>query len=750
LLAKRPTYSAESTLQRRVGAPTWEGNPIGIGTRSFRATGPLLVVGPVVVLLLGSVSVLPSASGRTPLHKPGGGNLHAAQTPPSYCGVYTASLSVRSPNPASGPPGTHVTLVGSGFYGLGQAGWIEFWLSDASGADLSTLGYVPSGTPEPFNVTFDLPGAGVNGRLALGTYQIWALNSSTPANCANAQFTLTATDAGLACESYAPVLNVTSPIPAVGAAGTSVTLQGVGFYDLNLTYLYWASADGLGLTYLANVSTGATGGWFNFTVVVPAGFAPGTYVFWAFDGTTPPYDCAAVEFNLTSAGPTITLAPATGAGGTAVTVNGTGFDVSDTSVTITGAVLLFPLPCTLSGGSITGSCFFQVDGGVAGSHTISGVGNVGGGPGDTGTATFTLLPSLILNSSSGPVGSSFTISGIDFSAFPAAVDVSFDGRLLTPTGGTNCGRGSSATLITPDALGSFVCAFTVPSWATAGPNTVQGDDTNTTELTAVDTFTVPRPALSISPTAGPAYLTVTATGTGFAAATAITFSIDGGAVASPSTCLTDNTGSFPGTSGTACTFLVPAGLPAGDSGGQNVVATGTSAETASATFTLTIPTVVGVSSTTGAPGPTTFSLSGLVPSTVYDVYLDSTQGVASDPPSYFLGACTSSASGALTDCTVTIPSGLTAGTYYLDVFQDPSPPPYILSVFHFTVTSAPPKAAQSPGSGLPILDLEIVGVVVAFVAIAAAVVIWRRRGNTPPRPPVPSSEPENRDPTRPS
>jgi hypothetical protein len=969
----------------------------------------------VVVLLLGSLRTLPPSPPLTSSGSKNLADLHPAQTPPPSgdCGVFTSQLHVITPSPSSGPPGTHLVLVGSGFYSPGKTGYVQIWLTDDSGNVLLSLDFIPSGTAEPFTVTVDMPGVGVDGRLALGTYYLWALNDTEPSNCAEVEFNLTATDAGLACENWSPELRVISPSPAIGVAGQPARLRGIGFYDDNLTDIYWATQTGGSLTYLKPVTSNATGG-FNLTLDVPTGFTPGLYVFWANAGTSD-YDCAATMFNLT-AGPTLGVTPSSGVGTTIVAVTGSGFSASDTSITITGAVLLFPLPCTLSGGSITGSCSFQVDGGLAGPQNITGVGNVVGGPTDTGLAVFTLYPMIIISPSSGPLETSFTITGLDFSADPAAADVTFDGQLLTPTGGSDCAPGRTATLITPDSEGEFVCTFTVPGWATLGPNSVQGDDTSTGELTAAETFTLEvGPNLVLTPASGPGASLVTVTGSGFSASdTSITitgamllfplpcalsagtvtgscaFQVDGGLAGQqtvtgagnvvggpsdtatatfrlfPSVALNQSSGlmgtSFtitgfdfsadpaaaavtfdgqlltptggsdcaPGTTDTlitpdslggfVCTFSVPGWAtsgsnslqgddtstgeltaaetftlevgpslvltPASGAGTAIVVVTGSGfstsdtsisitgavlllplpctlsggsitgscsfdvdgglagvqtitgvgnvvggpSDTGTATFTLdptiilsptsgpigtsfsitgidfsagpaaaavafdgdlltptggpdcasgssdtlitpdsfggfnctftvpawatsgansvrgddtntqeltieqtftrTVPYVGTVSSRSGSPGPVTFTVTGLAPDISYFVYLDLTQGAPSGALYNPIGECTTSAAGTLTDCQVTIPSGLASGKYYVDLYQDPAPPPYIFSVYSFTLGGPTSGHSFLPGFLPPVSEL-IVGVVV-LAAIALVAALYRRRKKSPP------------------
>ncbi len=96
------------------------------------------------------------------------------------------------------------------------------------------------------------------------------------------------------------------------------------------------------------------------------------------------------------------------------------------------------------------------------------------------------------------------------------------------------------------------------------------DGTGLLPTLSIPSAAPPPTTLSLSPGSGPVTTLVAATGTGFAPNMSIAFSVNGNPAAS--TCLTDSTGDFPGTSGTPCSFAVP---PApNSSGSEDVVATG--------------------------------------------------------------------------------------------------------------------------------------------------------------------------------
>jgi hypothetical protein len=783
------------------------------------------------------LTALSPSSSQSSLNPANGSNLHPAQTSPSYCGTSsTASLNISSPNPAAGPDGTNLTLVGNGFYGPGQSGYVQIWLESASGTYLDSLAFVSAGTAEPFNVTVYFPYNGVDGALALGTYYLWGLNDTSPANCADAPFTLTGVNPGLACESWSSELSVISPTPAVGGAGTSVILQGVGFYDDNATYIYWAAADGSSLTYLVTVNSSATGGWFNITADVPTGFTPGTYFFWGTDGTSD-YDCAGAEFILAASNAsTLTLNPSAGAPGILVTANGSGLA---TSVTVS---------FTFDGTAVASTC------------STSGTGIF---PGTTGTPCSFTVPTAasgddgglnVVATAGGSSQAYASFTGTAFSPNPDTADLTFDGTLMTPNL-TNSECNVKSELITLNSTGGFVCTFTVPTWAMFGTNDIQGYDTSSTELTTVQTFTVwPQLTITSTQTVGLAGTPVTATGSGWSPGDSIAlwvavvtdtsayttlecvgapggepvvgstggfvcnfdFPIDGPGVYDvvatdatdvtypPTVIYSTNTfqlevpilnllpaegpvgtvvtvagslfpsGGFfyycfegsgtPTPCGTSRAFIATAGgdIPFGTAilvpssgNAQLVVSDTTTGAIAFGAFTVTTPFTGTVSPSTGQAGPTSISVGGLADSTSYWVYLDTVQGVASAASYDPLGTCVSSSTGTITACTVDIPTGLTTGKYFLDLFQDPTPPPYIYTVYNFTLApSSPTGSSHSTGLpssvlGLPLLEFLVLVLAAIVVVILAVVAVRHQRRKGPPPAPAPSPSPGQKGPTGP-
>src|SRR5271157_4876928 len=217
--------------------------------------------------------------------------------------------------------------------------------------------------------------------------------------------------------------------------------------------------------------------------------------------------------------------------------------------------------------------------------------------------------------------------------------------LGTVTFTVSSGTVTQTTTCSTDALGSFtVCPFMIDA-APAGPQTVTATDSALpTPNMGTQPFTVD-PSVGLSESSGVVGDLVTATGTGFAAVSTVAFSFDGNSVAT--TCSADSTGSFPGTSGTPCTFLIPAAT-AGDSGGSNFVATDASSNSASATFTVN-PALTFSPSNGDVGGNVVLSGSGFTAGDVVTPHFGGTSFSCNE------GTVSVAADGAFT-CTVTVPS----------------------------------------------------------------------------------------------
>jgi YVTN family beta-propeller protein len=162
------------------------------------------------------------------------------------------------------------------------------------------------------------------------------------------------------------------------------------------------------------------------------------------------------------------------------------------------------------------------------------------------SATFVIGPRVTLQSPRGPPYGSVVVTGEGFAA-NATISFSFGGLAAASNCSTD-GRGSfPGTTGTP-------CTFTAPSGA-AGTHSITANDSKN-EATVGYTIT----QLLVSPTNGPVGSTVTASGSGFPTNSAIDFTVGG--VGVESVCRTDASGSFPGSTGEPCGFVVP-NLPGG-------------------------------------------------------------------------------------------------------------------------------------------------------------------------------------------
>jgi hypothetical protein len=292
---------------------------------------------------------------------------------------------------------------------------------------------------------------------------------------------------------------------------------------------------------------------------------------------------------------TLTIAPIQGPTGTRTTLSGTGY------------ALTFAYSDCLSLSSVTVSCVL----GSGSTFTSSAAGAIPAGttvtvPAATSQGSYFVIvytggavvtfapftvtsPAVVLSPTQGMVGKSVTVTGSGFSVNTLVGTFTFNG--VTP--GTQ-----TCTSQTTSATGTFSCTFGVPS-STSGAKTVvaSGNDVGTVAGdTASATFTVTTPAITLSPAQGPKGVTVTVTGSGFTQNTPINTFTFGGTPPGTQSCTsqtTTPTGAF------TCTFVVPPNT----AGGYTAVATGSDggSDTASATFTITTPSIV-LSPNTGHVG----------------------------------------------------------------------------------------------------------------------------------------------------
>jgi hypothetical protein len=310
------------------------------------------------------------------------------------------------------------------------------------------------------------------------------------------------------------VLTIT---PTSGPVGAVVTLSGTMFLA-NEQYSYCFSptagtCTGSPPQFMANASGDIPAGT---TLVVPFSPYGGYFVDVVQSGILVADAGFAVNASLS-------LSPSTGPVGSAVTAVGTGLDAT------TGYLLTWAGAETVCTGATNSTGSFSCTFGVPATAQGPALATASVGT-QQPSATFTVVPSLLLDPDSGMVAAAFEASG---EGYGAGVDYSVEWN----GSGFLCGG-------TTTNLGAFECSGTVPS-EPAGTYPVNGTGGR---VYAIATFTVVA-SVSLSDTTGFAGSSVTAGGAGFDANTEYTVTWDG----STQLC----SGSTAGEGTFSCTFTVP-------------------------------------------------------------------------------------------------------------------------------------------------------------------------------------------------
>jgi hypothetical protein len=290
-------------------------------------------------------------------------------------------------SPVSGPPGSQVTVSGSGFKGVTSTGL------SLDGVSIATISTDSAGS---FGTNAVIP-AGAAGSHVFkandGTYSATSSFTIKPA------FTLSA---------------------GQGVTGNQITATGAGF-AAGTTVTIQSDPGG---SVITKVDSDAKG---SFTLQFPVPqLNAGSYTFTATDGTNP----AGAPFTITAS---IRATPTAGNAGSKVTVAGTGFSGTVT-IKYDSSVLESNVP--VSSGAF--SKIITVPAGSRGSHIIS--------VSDAALnlqLPFTVTPDFVLNPPAGNVGSSVMVSGTGFNG---PINVKYDNAVLASvTAGAN---GSFSTNIT--------------------------------------------------------------------------------------------------------------------------------------------------------------------------------------------------------------------------------------------------------------------------------------------------------------
>ncbi|MEA2453530.1 MAG: hypothetical protein QOG04_2240 [Actinomycetota bacterium] len=397
--------------------------------------------------------------------------------------------TVSSFSPTSGPIGQSVVITGTNFNGATS---VRF------NGTAATTYTVNSNT----QITATVPSAATDGPISVV--------SSAGTGTSAASFDVT--------PSGPPTISGFTP--SSGAPGTSVVITGTNFTGATAVRFAGTNAT----TYTVNGPT-------QITATVPTGAGTGAISVVTSAGT----GTSSSSFTVTPSGPTITsFTPSSGPKGTSVQINGTNF-TGATAVTFNGATATFTVN---NSGRITATVPTNASTGKIVVTTPNGSA--------TSATDFTVTPSApsitSFTPTNGPVGSSVTITGADFSG---TVTVKFNGVNAAFTV-------NSSTQITT----------TVPTGATTGRITIA--NANGTGTSATDFIVTQVPTITtFTPATGPVGSSVQINGTNFTGISAVRFN---GVAAT-----------YTVNSATRITATVPAGATTGKIQVQNSAGTATSA-----------------------------------------------------------------------------------------------------------------------------------------------------------------------------
>src|ERR1700688_3009086 len=344
--------------------------------------------------------------------------------------------------------------------------------------------------------------------------------------------------------SFAAAPSITSLSATSGAVGASVTITGKNF----------GSTQGSS-TVKFNATTATTITTWSATSIVatvPPGATTGNLVV-TVSGTA----SNGVSFTVVAAPNITSLSPTSGAVGAAGTITGTNFG----STQGTSTVKFNGTTATVTSWSATSIATTVPSGATTGNVVVhaSGV--------DSNGSTFTVFPSISsLSPTSGAVGASITIAGLNFGSTQGTSTVKFNGTTATVTSW-------SATSI----------VATVPNGATTGNVVVMvgGNASNGSSFTVVAAPNI----TSLSPTSGAVGAAVTITGTNFGSTQGTSTVKFNGATATVTSW-----------SATSIATTVPSGATTG-----NVVVHASGVDSNGSTFTV-FPSISSLSPTSGAVG----------------------------------------------------------------------------------------------------------------------------------------------------
>ena len=431
------------------------------------------------------------------------------QTSSASAALTVDTIDLTGTTPLTGPAGTLVTMVGSGF-SPGDGPYDICWLAASGGScPTSSPSFTATGGGDiPTGTTTTFP----------GSPDVW----------------LTISDGPIASIVFSPTTATLTLTPSTGPAGSLVTLSGSG-YAASTTYYYCFSNSSGGACPVGTTTTFISDPSGNIptssapTITVPSVIAGGYYIEvsellgsnWIITG----------NFGVVAA--SLTLSFTTGPPGSAVALTGTGygpgitytycFTSSATSACTSGATFTATLgtPSAIPTGIEitvplgTPAGLYHVDISQDPSNfIISGQFDV-------------VLASLTVSPAGGPVGTVVTLSGGGYAAgvsylmcFGAGMSAACPTGTSTTFTATSGGAiPTGTTLIAPVSSNSYV-------------DVSQG----TSNFIESVPFTITTPQIMLSPTQDPVGATVTVTGTGFSWGGTVTMTFGASAISSYSAC----------------------------------------------------------------------------------------------------------------------------------------------------------------------------------------------------------------------
>jgi hypothetical protein len=541
--------------------------------------------------------------------------------------------------PASGPVGTTVTVYGDGFFVYDVLADVKFNGAAYVCGDIAGVGCRSPTNPSgegclPWKVgtlnnwatcTFTIP------QEPLGTYtvhfQSYTFGDIPDGGGYDATFQVT---------TYSAAASIS---PEDAPVGASITATASGFptsdstadVDLNSVPLQTSSG-----SYSCPITSGSidcsvtvSSYWPSGTAVTPGPYSLSVQSFPSGVTTAP------ITFWVSGSYP-LKITPQSAVPGSTITVSGNAFDPSDSSVSIMFNGEGVVSSCPLSSGSF--SCQFVLPITTStGSYDVRATGNSAL---DTDSAAMTVLPGILTNPLTASPGSLVSVQGIGFSSSDSKVTLELNGTTnVTPSAGC------------PVSSGSFSCDFTVPqdsggTYILSATGT-SGDSYSTGFIISGE--------ILLEPSNGSPGTNVTIIGSGFSTSDgsiALTF---GGSSVTPNSACSATSGSF------VCSFLVPQE----NSGNYTVGAAGSTGDSFSAIFSI-VPSIslsqtvldpAEKGSTIAVQGSGFYASDTSVSLTLFGLAFGGNDVTPS-------AGC--SVSGGTFDCSFTLPSPYSAGSYTLE------------------------------------------------------------------------------------